>query len=242
MRIVCLRRRSGDLGAALLRAPFVDMVSTALDPQAPLVAHEASEWGDAAGDAAAFDAVSPALLPGMHAPDQGKALPPASPQLHCCHLDGRDSTAYAHVKFKLRASASLPHSLQESRLQDPDFYISATTSIDPFSQENTSSLPQMAAICPYHSLLQQPAPQTPPVLVSVAADDGRVPAWGPAKWVAALAAARQRQAAGSATKADAVAPAVLLPRRAGGHFGNERDHFAERATEYAFLVSACERQ
>lgn len=83
MRVVCLRRRSGDLGAALLRAPFVDMVSTALDPQAPLVAHEASEWGDAAGDAAAFDAVSPALLPGMHAADQGKALPPASSQLYC---------------------------------------------------------------------------------------------------------------------------------------------------------------
>jgi protease II len=51
-------RRGSDLGAALLRAPFVDLVSTALNPDAPLVAHEASEWGDAAGDASALDAVS----------------------------------------------------------------------------------------------------------------------------------------------------------------------------------------
>lgn len=50
-------RRGSDLAAALLRAPFVDMVSAALNPDAPLVAHEASEWGDAAGAASALDAV-----------------------------------------------------------------------------------------------------------------------------------------------------------------------------------------
>jgi protease II len=55
--MLCCRRGS-DLGAALLRAPFVDLVSTALNPDAPLVAHEASEWGDAGGDASALDVVS----------------------------------------------------------------------------------------------------------------------------------------------------------------------------------------
>lgn len=191
-----VHRRGADLGAALLRAPFVDVVSTALRPEAPLVAHEASEWGDAANDATALDA--------------------------------------------------------------------------------------MAALCPYHSLTQRAAPLRPPVLVTCAADDGRVPAWGPAKWVAALSAARQRQAeqageaatatqssnqsaqsrlaagqhqrqldggprsgdtaaAAAAAPVGAPAPALLLPRPGGGHFGDERQHFAERALEYAFVVAACER-
>jgi protease II len=113
----------------------------------------------------------------------------------------------------------------------------------------------MAAVCPYQAALAA-VPRQPAVLVTVAADDGRVPAWGPAKWVAALSAGRQQEAerqptaGGSAghsggTSGDSrvncqAAPALLLPRQAGGHFGAEREHVADRALEYAFLVATCE--
>ena len=106
----------------------------------------------------------------------------------------------------------------------------------------------MAAVCPYQAALTS-VPQQPAVLVTVAADDSRVPAWGPAKLVAALSAGRQQEAgrqpaAGGSggSRADVkAAPALLLPRQAGGHFGDEREHFADRASEYAFIVAACEQ-
>jgi protease II len=106
----------------------------------------------------------------------------------------------------------------------------------------------MAAICPYQAALDR-VPEQPAVLVTVAADDGRVPPWGPAKWVAALSAGRQQEAAGgqSAIVSDAAglgvaaAPALLLPRQAGGHFGDEREHLADRSLEYAFVVAVCEQ-
>ena len=106
----------------------------------------------------------------------------------------------------------------------------------------------MAAFCPYQAALDE-VPEQPAVLVTTAADDGRVPAPGPAKWVAALSAGRQQAAAGgqSASVSDtaglgaAAAPALLLPRQAGGHFGDEREHLADRSLEYAFVVAACEQ-
>ena len=115
----------------------------------------------------------------------------------------------------------------------------------------------MAVVCPYQAALDR-VPSQPPVLVTAAADDGRVPAWGPAKWVAALSAGRQREAAGPQRPAAdaggqsdsvrdvaglgaAAAPALLLPRQTGGHFGDERQHLAERSFEYTFVVAACEQ-
>lgn len=115
----------------------------------------------------------------------------------------------------------------------------------------------MAAVCPYQAALDR-VPSQPAVLVTAAADDGRVPAWGPAKWVAALSAGRQQEAAGQQRPAAgagglsysvsdvaglgaAAAPALLLPRQTGGHFGDEHEHLAERALEYAFAVAACEQ-
>ena len=41
-----LNRRPGDLGAALLEAPFVDVLSAMSDPSLPLTVHEYEEWGD----------------------------------------------------------------------------------------------------------------------------------------------------------------------------------------------------
>ena len=106
----------------------------------------------------------------------------------------------------------------------------------------------MAVVCPYQAALER-VPSQPAVLVTAAADDGRVLAWGPAKWVAAVSAGRQQEAAGgqsdsvsdTAGSGAAAAPALLLPRQTGGHFGDERKHLAERALEYAFVVAACEQ-
>lgn len=241
-------RRGTDLGAALLRAPFVDLVSTALNPEAPLVAHEASEWGDATNDAAAFDAVN------------ATTLRPATSCLYrrCCAVLTFD--AHSH-----QGSGHVPVGSALCR-------------------RSAVLCPQMAALCPYYGIAQRAAPPQPPVLVTCAADDSRVPPWGPAKWVAALSAARQREpeeageapsaarggdpskqdglpvaqqqrqrqqngspgsgdaaaAAAAAPPVGSPAPALLLPRPGGGHFGDEREHFAERALEYAFVVAACE--
>jgi hypothetical protein len=115
----------------------------------------------------------------------------------------------------------------------------------------------MAAVCPYQAALDR-VPSQPAVLVTTAADDGRIPAWGPAKWVAALSAGRQQEAADrqhlagddggqiesvrdAAGSGVAAAPALLLPRQTGGHFGDEREHLADRSLEYAFVVAACEQ-
>lgn len=51
-------RRPNDIGAVLLRSPLVDFLATVTDADGPLVAHEASEWGDAIGDAECLRAVS----------------------------------------------------------------------------------------------------------------------------------------------------------------------------------------
>lgn len=41
-----LNRRAGDLGAALLEAPFVDVLTAMSDASLPLTVHEYEEWGD----------------------------------------------------------------------------------------------------------------------------------------------------------------------------------------------------
>ncbi len=43
-----LNRRAADLGAALLEAPFVDVLSAMSDASLPLTVHEYEEWGDPA--------------------------------------------------------------------------------------------------------------------------------------------------------------------------------------------------
>lgn len=82
----------------------------------------------------------------------------------------------------------------------------------------------MCQLCPYQNIRSA---KYPPVLVTCSATDARVPAWGPAKWVAKL---RQHQ--------QAEAPIVLLTSDTGGHFSHEADLLDNAATEYAFLMNA----
>jgi oligopeptidase B len=69
----------------------------------------------------------------------------------------------------------------------------------------------------------------PPVLVTCAWDDQRIPVCGPAKYVARLRASQLGKA-----------PVFLACRESGGHFGGEADAVAEAARNYAFLLHAME--
>ncbi len=85
----------------------------------------------------------------------------------------------------------------------------------------------LAALCPYHTLGSAGRAAYPPTLVTTAADDARVPAWGPAKFAARL----RRLAAG------ARGPVLLDAAAHGGHFGGARGA-DEAAAELAFLLGA----
>lgn len=52
-----LNRRPADIGAALLEAPFVDVLSAMSRPELPLTVAEFEEWGDPAAGAEAFEQV-----------------------------------------------------------------------------------------------------------------------------------------------------------------------------------------
>mmetsp|Transcript_5749 Transcript_5749/g.16467 ORF Transcript_5749/g.16467 Transcript_5749/m.16467 type:complete len:582 (-) Transcript_5749:383-2128(-) len=158
-------RRGQDLGAALLRTPFLDLLATTADPRAPLVAHEVSEWGDIAGDATC------------------------------------------------RRAATL--------------------------------------LCPYQSALrmleetkatEEPPPQLPPVLATVALDDDRVPSWAAGKFIGALQALERHSDLGMSRRLHLRGSShCLLQRQSGGHFGHEQQYYKDRAEEYAFIIAACER-
>ncbi len=133
-----LNRRPRSFGAALLRAPFLDLLSTMTDGDLPLTQHEHDEWGNPCADGAVLDA--------------------------------------------------------------------------------------MLALCPYHNLATV---AYPPVLLTCAGNDARVPAWGPAKYVARL---RARSAG--------IAPVFLAYEEGGGHFGQEELGVQHAARECAFLLHA----
>lgn len=133
-----LNRRAGCIGAAVLRVPFVDVLTTMLDPSLPLTVHEYDEFGDPSTDKQAFES--------------------------------------------------------------------------------------LRKLCPYANI--RPAAY-PPVLVTCAWNDQRVPVWGPAKYVARL---RENQL-GSAK-------VFLACSAGGGHFGDEADAVREAARNYAFLLHA----
>lgn len=129
-------------------------------------------------------------------------------------------------------------------------------------------------MCPYHTVPSDTA--LPPVLISAARGDARVPLWGPLKWAAKLRAAQELppqpgwlarvrdtiiQSAADPGAADMGDRKTLKPcvesgyRRetakrqprgvvlvcvsdGGGHFGDERDFYADAARDYAFLISS----
>jgi oligopeptidase B len=51
-----LNQRPSAFGAAVLRAPFVDLLTTMSDPELPMTVHEYDEWGDP-GSAEGFEQV-----------------------------------------------------------------------------------------------------------------------------------------------------------------------------------------
>ncbi|KDD73834.1 hypothetical protein H632_c1799p0, partial [Helicosporidium sp. ATCC 50920] len=79
----------------------------------------------------------------------------------------------------------------------------------------------LAAFCPYHNVSAQ---RYPPLLVSTNADDDLVPCWGPLKYAARL---RQRAS-------EALVKVWTDSHR--GHVAQEGQHFATKATHYAFLM------
>ncbi len=88
----------------------------------------------------------------------------------------------------------------------------------------------LAALCPYHTLesgLGSDPNPFPPTLITTAADDARVPPWGPAKFAARL---RRRTVSHGG-------PVLLDAREAGGHLDGEHSA-SEAAAQIAFLLGA----
>lgn len=117
-------------------------------------------------------------------------------------------------------------------------------------------------ICPYQNIRTHATSSHPPVLVTCAADDTRVPFWGPLKYAAKLRlAGRKSEQLASQTFEGESAPvwekdglsggahvrdrsvekggaSVLVQfRREGGHLGQEEDILDQQALEYALLIS-----
>jgi oligopeptidase B len=81
---------------------------------------------------------------------------------------------------------------------------------------------QVRAVCPYQNV--QPAVY-PAMLVSCSQADARVPAWGPAKYVARVRAAQSGRGR-----------VLLCPDEHEGHFVHERQRYSWKALQYAFLI------
>lgn len=83
---------------------------------------------------------------------------------------------------------------------------------------------QMQQLCPYQNIKQR---VYPPVLAACGGSDVRVPAWGPAKWIAKLREHQQGEA-----------PIMLLTDSDAGHFSHAANLLDNTALEYAFLLQA----
>lgn len=88
-------------------------------------------------------------------------------------------------------------------------------------------LQHIASICPYQNIK---ASKYPAILVSCAFNDVRVPAFGPAKWVARLKENQRGHA-----------PILLQSQLKGGHFGSESDDLSRATAELSFLLHACQQ-
>jgi protease II len=143
-----LRRRPAAFGAALLEAPFLDVLSAMCDPSLPLTQHEYEEWGDPATEAG----------------------------------------------FR-----------------------------------------RLRQTCPYAGL-RPGAPYYPPMLLTCAQSDRRVPFWGPLKFAARVRAAAAGRAGGGGGGGGGE---VLVSVDAHeGHWAGERERHEVKAAQYAFLLAA----
>ncbi len=151
-----LAARPRAFGAAALEAPFLDVLSSMLDPGAPLTQHEYGEWGD---------------------PRRPEGL---DRLLRCC--------PYAN-------------------LAGGNGGTNGNAGVD--------------------------AAAFPPLLLTAARRDARVPFWGPLKYAARLRAAAAR--AGGARRGEVL---VALDAHGGGHWPGEAARPAFRALQSAFLLAA----
>ena len=92
---------------------------------------------------------------------------------------------------------------------------------DPGNEEELQAMVQMCAYLNVKTLTY------PPVLLSCATNDARVPIYGPARWVAKARASQQGHA-----------PILLSPQQGGGHFGDETAEVHLAAEELAFMLQA----
>ena len=110
---------------------------------------------------------------------------------------------------------------------------------------NPREFAALAALCPYHALGRSlapgklggspganPNPIYPPVLVTTAADDARVPPWGPAKFVARLRRVITERGPGSG------GPVLLASLASGGHGALLGPNVGGAAARLAFLLGA----
>ncbi|CAL8468479.1 g8019 [Coccomyxa elongata] len=126
-----LNRRPGCIGAAVLRVPFVDVLTTMLDPTLPLTVHEYDEFGNPSEDVEAFESLQK-LCPYAN-------LRPAEypPVLVTCALNDQRVPAWGPAK-KLSISASTGSSaasgdrrVQELRLDQIRRPLQGTRTNDP---------------------------------------------------------------------------------------------------------------
>lgn len=92
---------------------------------------------------------------------------------------------------------------------------------DCFTHAGVQSLLEL---CPYQNIR---ASHFPPVLISCAADDARIPVAGVAKWISKLRAHQEGDA-----------PILLNVQATGGHFGDESLELHLASTELAFMEQA----
>jgi oligopeptidase B len=151
-----LAARPRAFGAAALEAPFLDVLSSMLDPGAPLTQHEYGEWGD---------------------PRRPEGL---DRLLRCC--------PYANLEGGNDGSGR-------------------AGGVD--------------------------AAAFPPLLLTAARRDARVPFWGPLKYAARLRAAAAR--GGGARRGEVL---LALDAHGGGHWPGEAARPAFRALQGAFLIAA----
>ena len=94
-----LNARPASFGAALLRVPFVDLLSAMTRPELPLTVHECDEWGDPLADDKVLDAML-ALCPYQNV--RAAAYPP---MLITCVGNDQRVPAWGPAKFAARLRA-----------------------------------------------------------------------------------------------------------------------------------------
>jgi len=252
------------LSAAVLRAPFLDLLSVMEDPSLPLTVHEYDEWGDAR---------DPSLLPSMQnmcpysrlsstllqttKSDHAQSATPAG---HGCSsgnlgqsvgqrghgysaIDLGQSMVQHVADYRPLSSNVLQHDVgQHTQGQGGDPSGQRELGVDRIGSKGAwrhdkEEYHRSAETEAAFSGRQAPGSKAcvPAVLMTSAMDDARVPVWVPAKWAAR--ARRLQQAVVLRQGGSFTKPPLVLLRvyREGGHFMGSS--LAGCAEEYAFIIA-----